>query len=50
MLKCDERKLQRLVSHSLEAEPEARIWVQIYRGHRDRETGQDSGAVVPGEV
>lgn len=48
MLKYDERKLQRLVSRSLEAEPEARIWVQIYREHRDRETGQDLGGCGPG--
>ena len=33
MLKCDERTLQRLVSCSLEAEPEAGVWAQeIYWG------------------
>lgn len=43
MLKCDDRKLQHLMSRSLEAEPEARVWVpEIYRGNL-------RGAVVPGE-
>lgn len=43
MPKGDDRKWQHLASRSLEAEPEARVWVQeVYRARL-------RGPVVPGE-